>query len=353
MAVRRDRSKQPHQVVPETPSATRQHFEGTEVTKRDETAAAAEASRATAMVQARFVMAERRPRNWEDVRERVLHECKRPGFARKAVWRRIVGREKNEKTGAWEDVWAEGPTIRLLEAAHRYAGNMDTESRVTYEDETTRKVAVLALDFETNASHGVELVIEKTVERRSLRDGQTPLSSRQNSRGDTVYRVEASEQALLAKQNADISKAVRTLLQRLTPADLLEDWQVQAKATTAADIKADPDKAKRDIMDAFAGLAILPSQLELYLGKPMEQATTRDLEELRGVYVCVRDMGDSWAEILTLKRGTPDTDAARATQERTLNDKLEAAAAKRGKGSGPTSAPWLWFSTLTLKDQPK
>ena len=59
----------------------REDFEGVEISRSAETAASSVAAQATAQIQARYVVALRRPRDWDDVRVRILKECRRPSFA--------------------------------------------------------------------------------------------------------------------------------------------------------------------------------------------------------------------------------------------------------------------------------
>ena len=46
-----------------------------------ETASAAVAAQSKAMVEARYIMAMQRPRNWDQVRQDLIKECRRPSFA--------------------------------------------------------------------------------------------------------------------------------------------------------------------------------------------------------------------------------------------------------------------------------
>jgi hypothetical protein len=63
---------------------TTQGFAETAIKPYSETAASAIAAREEAEIQARYIMALRRPRDTENFRVALLKECKRPGFAEKA-----------------------------------------------------------------------------------------------------------------------------------------------------------------------------------------------------------------------------------------------------------------------------
>ena len=63
-----------------------------------------------------------------------------------------------------------------------------------------------------------------------------------NSYGDTVYLVEATEDDLLTKQAAHVSKVIRTAALRLLPSDILEEAMEQLKSRydlTTADLNID------------------------------------------------------------------------------------------------------------------
>ena len=128
-----------------------------------ETAVSAVAMQARAQVEARFLMAVHRPRDLDVVRVKLLKECTRPGFAEAARYKRPVGSKKNERTGAWEEAFIEGPSIRFAEAAIRAMGNIDIQSPTIYDDGRSRIVRVVVTDLEANATYSLDITIEKTV----------------------------------------------------------------------------------------------------------------------------------------------------------------------------------------------
>src|SRR5258708_6569465 len=77
-----------------------------------ETASTVLAAQAKAQIEARYVMAERHPRDLDVVRQRMLKECRRPVFAGVARYRKPIGKG------------VEGPSIRFAEAAIRLMGNI-------------------------------------------------------------------------------------------------------------------------------------------------------------------------------------------------------------------------------------
>ena len=118
----------------------RSGFGSEEMARTAETAGSAAAEQARAIVEARYVMALRRPRDLLTVREKLLAECRRPGFARSAVYRKPVGRDH-----------IEGPSVRFAESALRNMGNVATDVPTVYEDNEKRIVRVSVTDLDDNA----------------------------------------------------------------------------------------------------------------------------------------------------------------------------------------------------------
>ena len=276
--------------TPRSPAAsamtTRSEFGSTEISQRTETATTAAAAGAAALVQARYVMALQRPRDLDDVRAKLLRECQRPGFAKSAWYKNPIGQG------------IEGLSIRFVEAALRILGNHMSDAVTIYEDELRRIDRVTVTDLETNVTHQKDVIIEKTVERNNVRDGQQVISSRKNSSGKTTFLVVASEDELLGKEGSITSKALRTLGLRLLPGDIKEECTDKIKATNRNDAAKDPDAERKAIADAFAGLGVMPSDLKELLGKDIAQASPSDIVDLRGLFTAIREGEASFPEAL-------------------------------------------------------
>lgn len=260
----------------------RQGFAEKSIEKRAETAATAVAAQAQAAVQARYVMALQRPRDMDDFRTRLLKECVRPGFADAAIYHKPVGKG------------IEGPSIRLAEACVRLMGNVLVESPTVYDDEMKRIVRVSATDLETNTTFQGDIVLEKTVER-SDKAGHTVLGERTNKNGKAVYIVQATEDDLLNKVNALVSKAVRTNGLRLVPADILEEAMSTCRATMKQADAKDPGAARKKLVDAWATLGVTAAELKDYLGHDLDQLNEEERNKLRGLYCAIKDGDTSWS----------------------------------------------------------
>lgn len=271
--------------------------------------------------EARWIVAMRAPRNMMDVRDGVLKECRRPGFADVATYSRPVGKEKNDK-GQWVETFADGLSIRFAEVAMRHMRNMECRATVTYDDSRTRMITVCAVDYETNATWSIDLTVAKTVERRNLKQGQHPLGERVNSYGDLVYLVEANDQQVAVKAAAEVSKAARTCILRLIPGEL-QDEAFDLCRQVAADRQAkDPKATVKRMLDSFSERGVKPSEIEVWLGHSVDAATRDELLELSRIASGLREGELAWADVLS------DRVAGRAA----ANDP-KAAPGKRAKGA--------------------
>jgi hypothetical protein len=264
----------------------REEFNAKEAMARAETAAVAVAAQARATVEARYVLALKRPRDWMEVRNKLLQACKRPGFAATARYHKPIGDG------------VEGPSIRFAEEALRAMTNVLPESVVVYDDREKRILRVQVTDLENNVTYSSDVTVHKSVERSKPAKGARILGTRTNSKGYPVYLVEATEDDILNKQNAIISKAIRTNGLRLLPGDILEEAMAQAIATCQAADTKDPTAASKAIADAFAGMSITPAMLRDYLGHGLDTCTPGELGKLRGLFAAIRDGQSSWAEAM-------------------------------------------------------
>lgn len=281
--------------------STSEGFGTSAITRANETASTAVAAQARAQIEARYIVAMRNPRDWDNVRMRLLKECMRPGFAKVARYSKPVAGSK-----------IEGPSIRFAEAAIRCMGNIAPETMVIWDDDDKRIIRVSVTDIENNLPYAADVVISKTVERRFLQDGQVALSSRMNSQGKLTYTVRATEDDLLNKQNAQVSKALRTLALRILPGDILEESMNKVMEVQRNEDAKDPDAARKGILDAFAKMNVMPSQLAEYLGHGTDQLVPAELIDLRAIYAALSDGDTTWAALMASKRAPADSEPSAA-----------------------------------------
>lgn len=254
-----------------------------------DTMAVAAAVQAKAAIEVRFAMALQQPRDWTKVRAKLLEACARPEFAERARYKKPVGRGDKART-------LDGPSIRFAEECLRAMGNAWAPSEVVSETPEQRIIRVTVTDLEANLTFPVDVVIQKTVERKALYDGEVALSERVNSKGKTVYTVAASEDSLLNKQNALVSKAMRTGVGRIFPDEITEAAMVEVKATLAK--LAGDQKQIEKLVRAFAALDVPQDHLEGFIGVEVERFTPQHFEDLRGIYQAIKDGETTWKAVM-------------------------------------------------------
>ncbi len=271
----------------------------------DNAATQALVAKARADVESRWLIAMRRPRNLDDVRQDMIKECKRPGFAEVAIY--SVPRGGTMITGL---------SIRFAEVAARCMGNLPIEVQTIYDSPTDRTVRVTVTDLESNVTWSRDITVSKTIERKNLKKGQRPISERVNSYGDRVYIVEASDDDVNVKEGAAVSKAARTGILRLIPGHLQDEAMALCKAISADRDAKDPNASRNRMADAFGELGIMPSDLEQWLGHPMAQIAAVEAANLKRIHVAICEGETTWADALeaAAKRKTaPASTPASAT----------------------------------------
>ena len=297
-----------------------------------ETAVTAAAAQSRAVVESRYVMAERHPRNWDTVRDRLMTECRRYAFAESARYS-LPRTAWDPETRTRKKVSITGLSIRFAEAAIRSMTNLLPEQPTIYDDEEKRIVRVMVTDLEANVTFTKDITIQKTVERKFLKDGQTPLATREGSDGKAVFTVTCTEDELAMKENALVAKAMRTLALRLLPGDIMDDCEKQIEETLNAKDKADPDAARKRILDSFSKLGISPASLAEFLGHPTDKFSDAEVKDLRELFASLRDGHTTWAEELAQAKdareafgGPADTPEARAAAQKRLAEARTTAA---------------------------
>lgn len=280
--------------------AVRQEFNGTNTTLATvETASSAAASKAKALVEARYIMAKRFPRDMDGFREKMLKECRRPSFAAVARYEKPIGKDKTK--------WPRGPSIRYAEAAVRLMTNIGVETTVVYDDRQKRIVHVSVTDYESSVPYEEDVVIQKTVERRSTQEGDEIIGTRKNSYGDNLFILVATDDEIINKQRAEISKVIRTQGLRLVPGDIIDECMQIVVETLQRQDAQDPDAAKRKLFDAFAEIGVNSAQIKEYLGNDAATITPKELTELRGIYSAIRDGESTWRDAME-NRGGPESE---------------------------------------------
>jgi hypothetical protein len=133
---------------------------------------------------------------------------------------------------------------------------------------------------------------------------------------------------------------VRKQGERLLPRDIIDRARsVAYKIAETADAQ-DPAAALRRIVDSFATMSVMPTDLVAFLGKPLERAQPKDIGELRGAFTAMKDGEATWDQIMEGRdQGTRDE------QDRIAAEKL--AALK--KDAAPPADPGVPMTEAQMK----
>jgi hypothetical protein len=257
-----------------------------------ETASTAIAAQSKAMVESRYIMAMRNPRNWDSVRQELLKECHRPSFAnnKSAYYIKPIGNG------------VEGLGIRFVEVALRCMKNVLVETTMIFEDEVKEVHRVSVTDLEANITYPLDVRVSKTVERSKPNSDGSYISMRKNSYGKETYTIIGTDDDLLNKRGALISKAIRTIGLRIIPGDLCDEAEVIIKQIRLDDAARDPDAERKRIIDAFAGINVTATDLINYLGHGIDKCSPSQIVELRGIYGAIKDGEATWVSVMENKQ---------------------------------------------------
>lgn len=212
---------------------------------------------------------------------------------------------------------AEGLSIHAAREFRRLWGNIETIIRLVFEDDEKEVWNVSTTDLEVNFRRSLDVQVTKAVERSSPRDGDEIIKSRMNSYNKPVYLIRAEGDELVAKRGKAIAIAERETVLAMLPGDLKEEAIGTVKATQRDKHAKDPAGARKELVDIFADLGVMPRALEQYIGHPLEQLTPTEYSELHGLASALRS-GDveNWPAALAAKRGEtsePATSSAKST----------------------------------------
>lgn len=305
---------------------------------RDTETAAATAS-AVAEIRAAAVMAMQRPRSLPEVKCEILDLLEDKSFCAVARYAKPVG---GGKVRGW--------TIRFAEAALVAMRNVRVKTITTFENETQRNILVTVMDVERNTSFSEEATIAKEVERKNAK-GREELGVRQNSYGETVYIVRATEDEMINKTNAIKSKVMRNAGLRLIPGHILDAALERYETTKEA--KTDPAELKKQtgkVFDAFFKKGVKPAQIEAYLGHPVEQTNDAELADLREMYIAMRDDQVTWQSFVESKEDGDEAKAKKTGTQKKLTPSQTTASTDTSAGAS-TDTPKRKTKRQLLFDQ--
>jgi len=254
-------------------------------------AVVAAAETAKARIQSAYIMAIQKPRDTDQARQKILRLCDDPEFAEKVEYSKPIGNTS-----------IKGLSIRFAESALAEWGNILSEVQLVYDDNDVRRIRVSVIDLQTNTQFSRDVTLKKTVERRSKRGRDDDyISERKNTYGKTVYLLRATEDEMMTKEGAMASKFIRTEGLRLLPASVKQEAVERSRKTLASRDKADPDAAKKRILDAFSGLNIWPNDIKKYLRHSVDTLSPSEIAQLRTIYTAIDSGEASWVSYMQKK----------------------------------------------------
>jgi hypothetical protein len=303
LALKPQTETRPGVYVDDAKTVTRRDSTGTELEGTRESAAVGAQTKAE--IAARTLQAMQNPRSFDEARFDILRDCQRPGFAKAAVYS-LPPRGDGKRI--------EGLSIRFAEAAIAHWGNTAVSSHLIFEDSEKRVVRITVSDLQKNVVFERDITIAKIVERKQLRRGQEPLGQRTNSQGEIVFTVRATEEEVQFAEGRERSRVVRNEGLRLIPADLKEEAIALCRATARNADAKDPDAERKKLADAFGELGVRPPDIAAYIGCDIGQAVPAQLQDLRDVYISIRDGEATWQEFVSAR-----TDDLAPAEEREEN----------------------------------
>lgn len=240
--------------------------------------AATDQQRAIAEVQAALVIAQSRPRNEVQSRDRLLRACQRSGLASVAVYKYPRGGQS-----------VSGPSIRLAEAAARAWGNMTYGFRELARQPGSSECEAFAWDLETNTKAVRQFSVKHW---RDTRQGGRQLKDERD-----IYEIMANQ----------AQRRVRAAILEIIPGDIIEDALTQCESTLKSSI-GDVKAALAGMLDAFAKFGVTKAAIEKRLGHRVDAIQPAQIMDLRKIYASINDgfsEAKEWFELEAAPEAVP------------------------------------------------
>jgi hypothetical protein len=258
-----------------------------------EAGSAALSAQIEARIKGQFFLARQFPRDWREVRSKLLQAFERPMLAEGAIYSKPVGGKR-----------VEGLSIRFAEEAFRAMGNVSVETMLVSDDEDKRVYIVSGMDMETNAIVPVTVVVTKQVERSSTKAGDVVLGERLNSNGNKTFILKArSEDDYRAKEQGALQRARRDVIIFLTPGDIQEECETKIRETLRDRDRKDPEGTINALTDSYYRLGVSVAEIEKFLGHSVKTINEAELHILRVTYTMIKEGEGTWAMAVEHKLG--------------------------------------------------
>lgn len=219
----------------------------------------AESQRATAEIQAEYIIAKRFPRDEKRAIDRILNACTREKLAESAIYSYARG-----------GTAISGPSIRLAEAVAQAWGNIKFGIRELDQRDGISTVQAFAKDLETGTSR--EMVFQ-VAHKRFTRQGTKDLVDPRD-----IYELVANNGA----------RRLRACILAIVPGDVVEMAVNQCEATlnTTAEVT---DETIKTMLEKFSEFGVSKAQIEKKIQRNITALTPAQLVDLRSIYNSLRD----------------------------------------------------------------
>ena len=216
-------------------------------------------SRATAEVQAAYVIAKKFPRNQLESYSAIIDACKRPFLAEQAMYAYPRG-----------GTMVTGPSIRLAESMAQSWGNLDCGIREVSQSNGVSIAEAYAIDLQTNTR--VTKIFHVKHERHTKK-GVTKLTDPRD-----IYE-------LVANQG---SRRLRACILGILPGDVVEAAVMQCtKTLTSSDVPI--SEQIRKMVLAFDEMGVKVEHLEKRLGHKLDATIAPEIVTLKSIYKSLKD----------------------------------------------------------------
>lgn len=215
--------------------------------------------RATAEVQAAYVIAKKFPRNAHESYMSIIEACKRPFLAEQAMYAYPRG-----------GTLVKGPSIRLAEAMAQCWGNLDCGVREISQSNGVSIAEAYAIDLQTNTR------ITKVFHVPHKRDTKKGTVKLTDSRD--IYE-------LVANQGA---RRLRSCILGIIPGDVIEA-AVDRCARTLESSDIPIAEQVRKMISAFDEIGVKVEHLESRLGHNLDAIIPQEIVTLKSIYKSIKD----------------------------------------------------------------
>jgi len=270
------------------------------------------------------------PRDWNLVTKQLLKHCQRPAFAERAEY--CIFRLSRREKAVLE---IRGLSIRFAEQAMLAIRNLMPEVLVLHDDDEHRVLESVLTDLESNVTHRTQIVIRKAVETTYVTDGVPIIGEKKVDGRRVAFLVAATNQEVLAQSTAQVSRALRTHIMRLIPADVLDACR-DAIAEAVNQSMRTPAGRNR-LLAMFSEIGVTAKGLEQWLGgRGIDSASPEELRDMVRLATAIAEGYMTWREALSValnrtKTKHPDTDRRRRQKKPPQSTKPSAPTKKEAK----------------------